>query len=116
MSLFYSLSFSLRSHSQPKTNSGKNKTDQPTYYHFHIHIVHVALEAGATQAVGKALSLDNIVSQLETMAGGGHDDDDQDEAGMQDVDLTFTLGEASELWTDVFLPLKEGRRPVGVSE
>ncbi|KAK2031391.1 scavenger mRNA decapping enzyme, partial [Colletotrichum zoysiae] len=27
---------------------------QPTYYHFHIHIVHVQLEAGATQAVGKA--------------------------------------------------------------
>ena len=72
--------------------------------------MHLALEAGATQAVGKALSLDNIVSQLETMAG--HDDDD-DEAGMQDVDLTFTLGEASELWNDVFLPLKEGRRPVG---
>ncbi|KAJ9136500.1 mRNA decapping hydrolase [Pleurostoma richardsiae] len=28
---------------------------QPTYYHFHVHIVHVALEAGATQATGKAL-------------------------------------------------------------
>ncbi|KAI6359271.1 hypothetical protein MCOR25_007107 [Pyricularia grisea] len=27
---------------------------QPTYYHFHIHIVHVQLEAGATQATGKA--------------------------------------------------------------
>lgn len=76
--------------------------DQPTYYHFHIHIVHVSLEAGATQAVGKALSLDNIISQLATMAG------DQ-EAGMDNVDLSFTLGEASELWTDVFLPLKEKR-------
>jgi m7GpppX diphosphatase len=76
--------------------------DQPTYYHFHIHIVHVSLEAGATQAVGKALSLDNIISQLATMAG-------DDEAGMDKVDLSFTLGEASELWTDVFLPLKEKR-------
>ena len=28
---------------------------QPTYYHFHIHIVHVALEAGATQATEKAV-------------------------------------------------------------
>lgn len=79
-------------------------TDQPTYYHFHIHIVHVGLEAGATQAVGKALSLDNIVSQLATMAGG-------DDAGMKDVDLTYTLGEASELWTEIFAPLKEGRKP-----
>ncbi|KAI4823192.1 scavenger mRNA decapping enzyme [Aureobasidium sp. EXF-8845] len=75
---------------------------QPTYYHFHIHIVHVSLEAGATQAVGKALSLDNIISQLATMAG-------DDGAGMDKVDLSFTLGEASELWTDVFLPLKEKR-------
>ncbi|KAM0325896.1 hypothetical protein ACHAQA_007199 [Verticillium albo-atrum] len=27
---------------------------QPTYHHFHVHIVHVQLEAGATQATGKA--------------------------------------------------------------
>lgn len=79
-----------------------NTIDQPTYYHFHIHIVHVSLEAGATQAVGKALSLDNIISQLATMAG-------DEEAGMDNVNLSFTLGEASELWTDVFLPLKEKR-------
>ncbi|KAK8207980.1 hypothetical protein M8818_004018 [Zalaria obscura] len=77
---------------------------QPTYYHFHIHVVHVGLEAGATQAVGKALSLENIIGQLETMAGG-------DEAGMADVDLSYTLGEASELWTEIYLPLKEGRKP-----
>lgn len=80
------------------------RTDQPTYYHFHIHVVHVGLEAGATQAVGKALSLENIIGQLETMAGG-------DEAGMADVDLSYTLGEASELWTEIYLPLKEGRKP-----
>ncbi|KAI9862233.1 MAG: hypothetical protein M1824_001614 [Vezdaea acicularis] len=73
---------------------------QPTYYHFHVHVVHVALEAGATQATGKALGLDNIISQLERMAG-------RDESGMADVSLTYFIGEASELWTDVFLPLKE---------
>lgn len=73
---------------------------QPTYYHFHIHIVHVALEAGATQATGKAIGLESIISQLESMAGG-------DEAGMDSVDLTYTVGEASELWTDVFEPLKK---------
>jgi m7GpppX diphosphatase len=73
---------------------------QPTYYHFHIHIVHVQLEAGATQAVGKAVGLESIIEQLEVMAG-------DDDAGMDAVTLGYTLGEASELWTEVFEPLKK---------
>ena len=60
------------------------------------------MDAVATQAVGKALGLDDVISQLETMAGG-------DDAGMADVDLTYTLGEASDLWEQIFLPLKEGK-------
>jgi m7GpppX diphosphatase len=75
---------------------------QPTYYHFHIHIVHVALEAGTTQATGKALGLDNIISQLETMAGDAN-------ASLADVSLSYHLGERSELWEKIYLPLKEGR-------
>ena len=67
----------------------------------HLHIVSVALEANATQAVGKAFSLPNIISQLQSIGGGP-------EAGMQDVDLTYTIGEMSELWTEVFQPLKNG--------
>lgn len=74
---------------------------QPTYYHFHIHIVHVALEAGATQATGKAVGLDSIIETLKVMAGG-------EEAGMDSLTLTYTLGEASELWEGVFRPLKSG--------
>ena len=62
------------------------------------------LEAGSTQATGKAFGLENIISQLETMAGGP-------DAGMADVSLTYYLGEASELWTEVFLPLKGVRKP-----
>jgi m7GpppX diphosphatase len=73
---------------------------QPTYYHFHIHIVHVQLEAGATQATGKAIGLESIISQLESMAG-------DEAAGMDKVDLYYTVGEASELWTEIFQPLKE---------
>lgn len=83
---------------------GLTEIDQPTYHHFHIHIVHVQLEAGATQSVGKALGLDNIISTLENLAGG-------DDAGMEDVSLTYHLGEASELWEKVFGPLKEGKVP-----
>ena len=79
---------------------------QPTYYHFHIHIVNVGLDPNSTQAVGKAISLDDVISQLETMAGG-------DEAGMADVELTYTLGEESELWTEIFKPLKDGVGPKG---
>ncbi|KAI9894986.1 MAG: hypothetical protein M1814_000208 [Vezdaea aestivalis] len=74
---------------------------QPTYYHFHIHVVHVEHEGGFSQATGKALGLENVISQLETMAG------DSDEAGMEDVTLTYTLGEESDLWKNVFLPLRE---------
>lgn len=73
---------------------------QPTYYHFHVHVVHVMLEAGATQAVGKAFGLDNLIGQLEGMADG---------KGMADVQLSYGLGEASELWMTVFEKLKSER-------
>lgn len=73
---------------------------QPTYYHFHIHIVHVQLEAGATQAVGKAVGLDSIIETLEVMEGDG-------EAGMEKLTMCYTLGEESDLWKDVFGPLKK---------
>ncbi|MCJ1277583.1 hypothetical protein MMC21_005396 [Puttea exsequens] len=72
---------------------------QPTYYHFHIHVVHVMAEATSTQSTGKAFGLENLISQLETMAGGT-------EASMADVCLTYYLGTASDLWTEIFLPLK----------
>jgi m7GpppX diphosphatase len=75
---------------------------QPTYYHFHVHVVHVDLDATGTQAVGKALGLDHVISQLEHLAGG-------EEAGMHQVDLSYTVGESSELWQQIFLPLKEGK-------
>ena len=80
------------------------RLDQPTYYHFHIHVVHVMLEAGTTQATGRAFCLENIISQLETIGGG-------DGAGMADVSLTYFLGEASELWTGVFGKLKARETP-----
>ncbi|KAI1118834.1 HIT-like domain-containing protein [Nemania sp. NC0429] len=73
---------------------------QPTYYHLHIHVVHVMLEVNATQSVGKAVGLDSLIEQLENMAGG-------DEAGMESISIGYTVGEASELWTDVFEPLKK---------
>ncbi len=60
-------------------------------------------EATNTQSVGKAFGLENVISQLEAMAGGS-------EASMAEVSLTYYLGDASDLWNEIFLPLKEGRR------
>ncbi|KAI1394190.1 scavenger mRNA decapping enzyme [Hypoxylon trugodes] len=75
----------------------------PTYYHFHIHVVHVMLEATSTQSVGKAVGLDSIIEQLESMSG-------DEEIGMDSVSLSYTLGEASDLWTKIFEPLKNSGR------
>lgn len=61
------------------------------------------LEAGSSQAIGKAFGLENIISQLETLSGNP-------DASMADLSLTYSLGEASELWTDIFLPLKRGEK------
>lgn len=61
------------------------------------------LEAGSTQAVGKAFGLENIIFQLETLSV-------DPDASMADLSLTYYLGEASELWTDIFLPLKRGEK------
>ncbi|KAF1955715.1 scavenger mRNA decapping enzyme [Byssothecium circinans] len=74
---------------------------QPTYHHFHVHVVHAALESGGTQAVGKAIGLESVVELLECMAGGP-------EAGFRDVSLTYGVGEQSELWEKVFGVLKRG--------
>ncbi|KAI4868678.1 scavenger mRNA decapping enzyme [Hypoxylon rubiginosum] len=71
----------------------------PTYYHFHIHVVHVMLEATSTQSLGKAVGLDSIIEQLESMSG-------DDETGMDSISLAYTVGEASDLWTEIFEPLK----------
>ncbi|KAL9601044.1 MAG: hypothetical protein Q9219_002753 [cf. Caloplaca sp. 3 TL-2023] len=73
---------------------------QPTFYHLHIHVVHVMLEPTGTQAAGKAIGLENLASQLETISGGP-------DAGMADVSLTYLLGESHDLWTEVFKPLKK---------
>ncbi|TQS36006.1 hypothetical protein Golomagni_03557 [Golovinomyces magnicellulatus] len=75
---------------------------QPTYYHFHVHIVHVASEVGNTQAVGKAIGLESIIESLELMDG-------DPEHGIEQMTLHYTVGEASELWTEVFEPLKRSR-------
>ena len=81
--------------------------DHPTYYHLHLHVVHVALEGGATQAVGKAVGLDWVLGMLDAMAMGGGDEAAIEERGFEEVDIVYTVGEGSELWEKVWAPLKE---------
>lgn len=82
---------------------------QPTYYHFHIHVVHVMLEAeGHTQSVGKAFGLANLIAQLEGMGSAGGDGDEH--LGMAGVEIAYFLGEESELWKRCFGRLKNGER------
>jgi len=78
-------------------------TDQPTYYHFHIHIITTSHDPSATQATLKAFSLPNLIAQLETLA--------PECDSLADTSVTYTIGEASELWAEVFGPLKEGKLP-----
>ena len=78
-------------------------SDQPTYYHFHIHITTTSHDPSATQATLKAFSLPNLIAQLETLA--------PECKSLADTSLTYTMGEASELWAEVFGPLKEGMVP-----
>jgi len=44
--------------------------------------------------------LQNVISQLENMAG-------EEEIGFADVELTYFVGEESELWQTVLSKLKE---------
>lgn len=70
----------------------------PTYFHFHIHVVHVLLDSGSTQAVGKAVALESIISQLQTMAGDGN-------VGMDSALMTYAVGEEDMVWSEVLEPL-----------
>jgi m7GpppX diphosphatase len=61
-------------------------------------------DAGATQANGKAFGLENVISQLETMAG-------DDEAGMKHASISYFVAEGSEIWEKIWGPLKSGQVP-----
>jgi m7GpppX diphosphatase len=74
----------------------------PTYYHFHVHVVHVMLEPeGGTQSVGKAWLLSSLIAWLESMGSG-------DETGLDSVEISYGVGEASELWKGLWARLKNG--------
>lgn len=62
---------------------------QPSYYHFHIHVVNIAHPGlGDGIAAGKAILLDDIIEQLNYL---GPD-------GFMNKTITYVLGENHDLW------------------
>lgn len=62
---------------------------QPSYYHFHIHIVNVQHSGlGGGVSAGKAILLEDIIDQLQWLG----------EEGFEKRTLTYSLGENTKLW------------------
>ena len=73
----------------------------PTYYHFHVHVVHIMLEPeGGTQSVGKAWLLSGLIAWLDSMQ--------DEEDGLDEVEISYGVGEESELWKGLWGKLKAG--------
>ncbi|SCU84178.1 LAMI_0C06546g1_1 [Lachancea mirantina] len=62
---------------------------QPSYYHFHIHIVNVKHPGiGAGASAGKAVLLEDVIEQLNFLG----------QAGFRNKTITYILGENHDLW------------------
>lgn len=55
---------------------------QPTYYHFHVHVVHVDMVDGIGALVGQAILLDDVIDNLQTFGPDFY----------QRKTMTYTLG------------------------
>ncbi|KAJ6518739.1 scavenger mRNA decapping enzyme [Mycena sanguinolenta] len=66
---------------------------QPSYYHFHVHIVNANYEAGFGMSVGQAHLLEDVISLLEL------DEQIPDRPGIfEKMTLTYGLGEQHRLY------------------
>lgn len=62
---------------------------QPSYYHFHIHIVNVKNKGlGDGIAIGKAMLLDDIIDALDYLGSDG----------FEKKNITYAIGENHDLW------------------
>jgi len=67
---------------------------QPSYYHFHVHIVNANYEGLLGMSVGQAHLLDDIISLLELDSAG-------DVGILQRMTLTYGLGDQHGLYKDM---------------
>jgi len=86
---------------------------QPSYYHFHVHVVHVSHDMGGSGAIGKAMLLDSIIETLHLMQlaeeHGGLETPVV--VGYKDLKISYVIGEEHELWQKVFAKLNAGEEP-----
>ncbi|KAG4302568.1 hypothetical protein PCK1_001152 [Pneumocystis canis] len=73
-------------------------TDQPSYYHFHVHITHIEHDTGDGMDIGKAYLLEEIIDQLEKMPN---------DISFSQRTLTYFLGEKTDLWVNVFSKIQK---------
>jgi m7GpppX diphosphatase len=65
---------------------------QPSYYHFHIHVVNVEHPGlGDGIAAGKAILLEEVIEQLNWLG----------EEGFEKKTITYVLGENHKLWSAI---------------
>jgi m7GpppX diphosphatase len=71
------------------------KLDHPSYYHLHVHVVHVDFNGSDGMAVGKAWLLDDVIEQLPYLGP----------EGFKQKTITVIIGEESDLWKEVYSKL-----------
>jgi len=82
----------------------------PSYYHFHIHVVHISHDMGLSATIGKAILLNEVIQNLQIMkavenAGG-------EPIGYKDINITYALGEEHDLWKKLFSKVMVGLEPI----
>ncbi|RPD65267.1 scavenger mRNA decapping enzyme [Lentinus tigrinus ALCF2SS1-7] len=75
---------------------------QPSYYHFHVHIVNANYQGWPGMSTGQAHLLDDIISLLECSSADGP-------TIMQQMTLTYALGEQHGLYE----PMKAAQQELG---
>ncbi|KAL1941511.1 hypothetical protein VTO73DRAFT_6950 [Trametes versicolor] len=75
---------------------------QPSYYHFHVHVVNVNYHGLPGMSAGQAHLLDDIICMIEC-------DSDDEPSILQRMTLTYALGEQHGLYE----PLKAAQRELG---
>jgi len=68
----------------------------PSYYHLHAHIVHIAYDGSFGSVAGKAILIEEVIERLQECPTG---------TGYASKTLTFSIGEESHIWNNIFAKL-----------
>ncbi|KAL3145883.1 hypothetical protein ABBQ38_015253 [Trebouxia sp. C0009 RCD-2024] len=69
----------------------------PSYYHLHVHFMHLSVDAGAGMAAGKAHLLDDVIDNIEVFGSDYY----------KRRTLHFTVGESDPLYKQCFANIDE---------